>query len=286
VSSATGLASVVVAPGWALLILAIGWVGRPAQPRLPEARAGSTAPRPCGTARGDASVLTRLGGPVAAIGRVAHRLGERVLGRSAAVAVAGDRRADLRRGVVVLLTIVAAAVALPLAPLPALVALVAPRVRERGALQRRQDALVDELVHVVDLLVLAVAAGLTVNLAIETVGRRRSGPVAAGLAETGHRHALGRPLADELDALAGRLGPDVRRLTVLLAGALRYGMAVAEPLERLATELRADQRRRGEVAARRLPVRLLFPLVCCLLPSFVVLTVVPVLLTALTDVRF
>ena len=40
------------------------------------------------------------------------------------------------------------------------------------------------------------------------------------------------------------------------------------------------RRRRAEEAARRLPVQLLFPLVLCVLPAFVLLAVVPLLLAA------
>ena len=40
-----------------------------------------------------------------------------------------------------------------------------------------------------------------------------------------------------------------------------------------------------EVAARRLPVLLLFPLVLCVLPAFVLLTVVPLLASSLHDLQ-
>src|SRR3712207_6889914 len=48
-------------------------------------------------------------------------------------------------------------------------------------------------------------------------------------------------------------------------------------LDRLAFEVRADRRRRAEEAARRVPVKLLFPLVLCTLPAFALLTMAPLL---------
>ncbi len=51
-------------------------------------------------------------------------------------------------------------------------------------------------------------------------------------------------------------------------------------LDRLSVEARMVRRRQAEEAARRLPVQLLFPLVLCVLPAFVLLAVVPLLLAA------
>jgi hypothetical protein len=61
----------------------------------------------------------------------------------------------------------------------------------------------------------------------------------------------------------------------------RLGAPVAPALARLATEQRIAARRRSEVHARRVPVRLLFPLVFLVLPAFVLLTVVPGLASGL-----
>ena len=47
----------------------------------------------------------------------------------------------------------------------------------------------------------------------------------------------------------------------------------------------ASRRRQGEAAARRLPVRLSFPLVTCTLPSFVLLAIAPAILGAVSSLR-
>jgi tight adherence protein C len=61
----------------------------------------------------------------------------------------------------------------------------------------------------------------------------------------------------------------------------RLGVPVGPVLARLAEEDRTALRRAAEAHARRIPVRLLFPLVFLVLPAFVLLTVVPGLAASL-----
>jgi pilus assembly protein TadC len=49
--------------------------------------------------------------------------------------------------------------------------------------------------------------------------------------------------------------------------------------------VRDERRRAGERAARRLSVTLLFPLVLCILPAFVLLGLVPLLASSLRDLQ-
>src|SRR5436190_172863 len=64
--------------------------------------------------------------------------------------------------------------------------------------------------------------------------------------------------------------------------ALEREAPVGDALARLAGEERAALRRRAEAHARKVPVRLLFPLVFLVLPAFVLLTVVPGLAAGLS----
>jgi tight adherence protein C len=71
----------------------------------------------------------------------------------------------------------------------------------------------------------------------------------------------------------------------VLVGAERYGTPLLPGLDRLAVDARLDRRRRAEEAARRVPVKLLFPLVLCVLPAFGLLTMTPLLAGALDALR-
>ena len=149
----------------------------------------------------------------------------------------------------------------------------------------RLAALAADVPDVVDLFVLAVGAGLTVPLAVATVGRRAAGPLGAELRRVCDDVALGRRLADALEDVPTRAGEAVRPLVAALVASERYGAPLSSGLERLAGEVRHDRRRRAEEVARRIPVKLLFPLVGCTLPAFALLTVAPLIAGALRSLR-
>ena len=138
----------------------------------------------------------------------------------------------------------------------------------------------------IELLVLCIHAGRSPHQAVEqlaarappTAARRRSPPSSCRL----HR---GRSLADALGELPRAARPAGPRAGPAIAGADRDGLPLAPVLDRLAAEARAARRRLGEAEARRLPVRLTFPLVACTLPSFVLLAIAPAVLGALSTLR-
>lgn len=256
---------------WLAVALALGWRYRPAPARI---RAlAPAAPEPGPTREPDAGsrvagLLERLGGVVL---RRLHR--------------PGTAETNRRIGTALVVAALAGA-ALPLAAVPAgLVAWALPAARARAAHRRHLAAIAADLPDVVDLLVLAVGAGLTVRLAVAAVARRSPGPLGAELARAGEEADLGRRLADALDDLPERAGEATRPLVAALIASERYGAPLGPGLERLAHEVRADRRRRAEEAARKVPVKLLFPLVSCTLPAFGLLTVAPLIASAVRSLR-
>ncbi|HZP28757.1 MAG TPA: type II secretion system F family protein [Acidimicrobiia bacterium] len=152
----------------------------------------------------------------------------------------------------------------------------------RGALVRRraEAAVQRDLPVVLDLLGVAVGAGCTPYLAVETTVAWAPPDLAARFERVPRACRLGASFPDALGDLA-RTTPLLAPLVEALLTSERLGAPVGPALARLADEERATSRRRAEAHARRVPVRLLFPLVFLVLPAFGLLTVVPALLSGL-----
>ena len=155
------------------------------------------------------------------------------------------------------------------------------RARHRAG---RDDAVLGaELPVTLDLLGVAVGAGCTPYLAVDMAARWAPAAMAARLAAVQDACALGATFADALDDVATR-APPLRPMADALLASDRLGAPVAPALARLAAEQRAELRRRAETHARRVPVRLLLPLVFVVLPAFGLLTVIPTLLAGLSRI--
>jgi tight adherence protein C len=94
--------------------------------------------------------------------------------------------------------------------------------------------------------------------------------------------ARGHRFADAVAELPKRLGAESHGLADSMSAADRYGLPLAPVLDRLSFEAAAARRRQGEADARRLPVRLSFPLVMTTLPSFVLIAIAPAVIGAVS----
>jgi len=219
-----------------------------------------------------------------ASGRSRHRLDTLIAeARSGWTAdeVIGLRR--LAMGAVLLVT-VTTPLGLLAAPLLVVIAR-APQIVLRRAAKRRRRAAERELPLFLDLLAVATNAGLAPQLAVRRAAEPLHGPLAEELSRAIAAADLGRRWRDELRAAAERSGlPDLRRAADLLARNERLGSSIAEETTRLAADVRETRRARATDRARAAPVKMLFPLVFLILPAFLLLTVVPVLLTTVRSI--
>lgn len=164
-------------------------------------------------------------------------------------------------------------------------ATLAPVVRARARAARQTETMTAAVPELVDLLRLAVAAGLSVHQLLAVVAERAPTPFRSSLAEVRRRVALGERLGDALDALEP-LGEPIRPLVAAMRSAAFDGVPLGSALERVAADARLQRRRTAEIAARRLPVKLLLPLVLCVLPAFGALAIVPLLVVSLRSLQF
>ena len=161
---------------------------------------------------------------------------------------------------------IAAALAAPAA------GFLAPDVALRRAAGARSRRIAGELADVLDLLRVAIAAGLPVGRAMGEVGRRMRGVLAGELDAAAARMQLGVPRADALAALVARCpAPGVATLAAAIARADRHGAPLAPALEALAAEARAEQARMLRDSAARAAPKIQLVVALVLVPAVMLL---------------
>lgn len=151
--------------------------------------------------------------------------------------------------------------------------------------KRRRAAADAEIPQLLDLLAAGSSAGLAAPLALHRAGDGLTGPLADEVRATVRAVELGARWRDELEALADRLDlPDLRRTVSALTRTESLGASLAQATAELAASVRQARRAATMERARTAPVKMLFPLVFLVLPAFLLLTVVPVLLTTVRSI--
>ena len=228
---------------------------------------------------GELSALRRLArpDPIAAWLAMAgsERSVEEVVGEKCLLAIAALAAA-----------VVFTPVSIVLASLAALGAFFAPDLSVSRAARRRRALADREVPILLDLLATTATAGLSGQLAVRRAAEATEGPLAEALGDMLRRVDLGGRWRDELVGVADRLDlPDLRRAVSVLTRSESIGSTFADALAEIAHDSREARRAVATERARKAPVKMLFPLVFLVLPAFLLLTVVPVLVTTLQSIR-
>ncbi len=146
-----------------------------------------------------------------------------------------------------------------------------------GARGRKRQAEIERAFpSVLDQLTICVEAGLSLDSALARSAASGSGPVAEELSHVLQDVQLGATRQHALEALVARTDvPDVRHFVVALGQAVRYGVPVADALRAQALEARQRRSSRAEERAQKMSVKLLFPLIFCILPALLVVVLGP-----------
>jgi tight adherence protein C len=155
---------------------------------------------------------------------------------------------------------------------------------------RRQRKLQDEYAtafpDLLDLMVVCVDAGLSLEAALDRISReivKKHRALGLNLLLMGAETRAGRSTIDALGSFADRLGLDAARSFVgTLRQSLELGSDVGEALVVFSDEMREKRLLRAEELANKLPVKMVLPLGICIFPVilFVVLLPIVVKMTA------
>lgn len=147
-------------------------------------------------------------------------------------------------------------------------------IHGRGA--ERQKAIELELPNTLDQMLISVEAGLGFETAMARAGQNGKGPLAAELVRTLQDMQVGRSRRDAYLALASRTDvSDLRSFVRAVVQADVYGIAIANVLRAQAKQMRVKRRQRAEEKAMKLPIKVLFPLMFCILPVLFIVIIGP-----------
>jgi tight adherence protein C len=160
------------------------------------------------------------------------------------------------------------------------------RVAITRAAAHRRRAMDAEIPQLLDLLAAGSAAGLSAVVGLERAVAGLRGPLGLELRGSLDAVELGSRWREELADVTERLAlPDLKRTVAVVTRTETLGASLTEATRELAADVRSARRAAVAERARAAPVKMLFPLVFLVLPAFLLLTVVPVLLTTVQSIR-
>jgi len=140
----------------------------------------------------------------------------------------------------------------------------------------RTEQIRRELPDALDLLTISVEAGLAFDAALAQVARNSDGPLAKELFRVLQEMQIGTGRANALRALADRT--DVEELRIFVGAMVQadtFGIPIANVLRVQSKEMRIRRSQRAEEKAQQVPVKILFPLIFCILPSLFIVVMGP-----------
>lgn len=264
---------------WACLLL-------PERVSLP-ARAATLSPAPGPRRVPLASLLAAMGRWSPGIGRQREGLQQQLvyLGSAMTLEVFQGLRILSALGSVLIVAVIARELGLR-DPWPFLVAgavgFFIPDLWLRARLARQHTAILRLLPEAIDLLTLCVEAGLDFVLALKrvtAVPQYQKEPLVAELSGVLHEMSLGKRRSEALRAMAKRVGlPELTSFVRTMVQADRMGTPIAQVLAAIAEDMRLQRLTRAERAALKAPIKILGPLIFCIMPCVGILIGAPIFL--------
>jgi tight adherence protein C len=152
----------------------------------------------------------------------------------------------------------------------------APDIMINSRAHERQQAILYALPDTLDQMTIAVEAGLGFDSAMAKAARGGEGPLAEELIRVLQDMSIGRTRRESFEQLDKRTSSeDLRRFVRAIVQADAYGVAIGEVLRVQAGEMRTKRRQRAEEQAQKVTVKIIFPLIFCLLPAMFIVILTP-----------
>ncbi len=126
------------------------------------------------------------------------------------------------------------------------------------------------------MLTVCVEAGQGFDAALIQVSRNVEGPIAGEFARVISEIQLGSHAGDAFAAMGDRIAlPEVKNFTTALVQADRLGLPIGAVLREQTASMRLVRKQKAEEKAQKVTVKILFPLMLCILPALFVVVIGP-----------
>ena len=140
----------------------------------------------------------------------------------------------------------------------------------------RTQQMAKDLPDALDLLTISVESGMAFDSAVSQVARNTTGPLAEEFFRLLQEMQIGLSRTEAIRAMGERSDiPELRNFASAMVQADRLGIPVANVLRVQAGEMRTKRSQRAEEMAQKVPVKILFPLVFCILPVLFIMILGP-----------
>jgi tight adherence protein C len=161
-----------------------------------------------------------------------------------------------------------------------LLGFILPEFRLNSRVKKRKYSIVRVLPETIDLLGLCVGAGLDFMAAVRwVVDKVKINPMIEELMVVLKEINVGKPRVEALRDMSKRLNiPDVTSFVRTLVQADRMGTPVEEAFKILSEDTRMRRFHRGERQAMTAPIKMLVPLIFCILPVILIIVAGPIII--------
>ena len=143
-------------------------------------------------------------------------------------------------------------------------------------IKKRQGLISRALPDTLDLLTISVEAGLGFDGALTKVIKNSQGPLAEEFSKMLSECQVGISRKEALKNLAERNDvPELRSFVAAMVQADVLGISISKVLHTQAHEMRLKRRQKAEEIAMKTPVKMVFPVVLCILPATLIVIVGP-----------
>jgi tight adherence protein C len=143
----------------------------------------------------------------------------------------------------------------------------------------RMDRIDKQMPDMIDLLVVTIEAGLGILASMRVASETMADPLGQEIRLTLQEQRMGLSVNQAIESLGRRAdAPNMRIFVRALTQGERLGVSMGATMRNLSLEMRKRRRAAAEERAQKMPIKMLFPLIFCIFPALFVVILTPMMI--------